>query len=73
MTTNAETSFLSNRSEIATKYGEHKMSFWTKVKHYIRKDALMYFILLGIIVGFVVGFGIRNLNPSKDALMWLGK
>ncbi|XP_041347973.1 excitatory amino acid transporter 1-like [Gigantopelta aegis] len=73
MATDTETSFLTKVPEEMIQIDDaHKTPYWTKVKGYLRKDALMYLILVGIVVGFGVGFGVRQLNPSKDAIMWMG-
>ncbi|XP_046381640.1 excitatory amino acid transporter-like [Haliotis rufescens] len=49
-----------------------KSAFLFKVKLFVRRDALLLLTIAGIVVGFGVGFGVRELHPSKDALMWIG-
>lgn len=42
---------------------------WGHVKH----NSLLILTLVGVIVGFGIGFGVRTSNPSDTALMWIGK
>ncbi|KAK6194908.1 hypothetical protein SNE40_000441 [Patella caerulea] len=39
---------------------------------YFKNNMLMWLNIVGIILGLVVGFSIRPLHPSKDALLWIG-
>ncbi|XP_046572164.1 LOW QUALITY PROTEIN: excitatory amino acid transporter-like [Haliotis rubra] len=38
----------------------------------LKAHLLMAFILVGVVAGFGLGYGIRALEPSDDALMWIG-
>lgn len=40
---------------------------------YLKQNAVLLLTLLGVVLGFAIGFGVRELNPSDDALMWIGK
>ncbi|KAL5004084.1 hypothetical protein ScPMuIL_017540 [Solemya velum] len=42
------------------------------VKGMIRNNLLMALTALGITVGFSLGFGLRELDPDYDALLWTG-
>lgn len=44
-----------------------------RCKLFIKSNLLVLLTLVGVIVGFVAGLGLRELNPSKDAVMWIGK
>ncbi|KAK7484828.1 hypothetical protein BaRGS_00023871 [Batillaria attramentaria] len=39
---------------------------------YLKENAVLLLTLIGVVLGFAIGFGIRELKPSKDALMWIG-
>ena len=43
------------------------------IKTTLRRNMLMMLTLVGVVIGFTIGFGIRPLNPSRDALLWIGK
>lgn len=45
----------------------------SKVTTCLRREALLLLTLLGVCVGFVIGFGLREVDPSDDALMWIGE
>jgi hypothetical protein len=38
----------------------------------VRVNALLLFVLLGIGAGLALGFGLRKVQPSEDAIMWIG-
>lgn len=38
----------------------------------LRVNALLLFVLLGIGVGLALGFGLRKIQPSEEAIMWIG-
>lgn len=44
-----------------------------KIKKWMLDNLLLVLTLVGVILGFVVGFGFREAHPSEDALMWIGK
>ncbi|XP_041379251.1 excitatory amino acid transporter 1-like [Gigantopelta aegis] len=67
-----ERTYFSQDPEIIIEQMSVRHLFWVKVKGYFRKDVLMILTLTGIILGFALGFGIRELHPSKDAIMWMG-
>lgn len=43
-----------------------------KIKKWMLDNLLLVLTLVGVILGFVVGFGFREAHPSEDALMWIG-
>ena len=45
----------------------------SKTDEFLTNNALLLFTLLGVIVGFSLGFGLRQYNLSDSSLMWLGK
>ena len=38
----------------------------------MNENLLLVLTLVGVLLGFAVGFGFREANPSEDALMWIG-
>ena len=40
---------------------------------FLTNNALLLFTLLGVIVGFSLGFGLRKYDLTDSGLMWLGK
>ena len=42
-------------------------------KTLLKENAVLVLTLIGVVLGFAVGFGVRELNPSDDALMWIGQ
>ncbi|KAK3104137.1 hypothetical protein FSP39_024686 [Pinctada imbricata] len=38
----------------------------------IKDNLLVLLTMVGVGLGFALGFGVRSLDPSKDAIMWLG-
>lgn len=51
---------------------DRRQMFLPKVKLFLRGNLMLFLTMTGIIVGFALGFGIRELHPSKNALMWIG-
>lgn len=43
-----------------------------KCKTFINSNLLVILTLIGASFGFSVGFAIRGLHPTRDALMWMG-
>ncbi|ESP04778.1 hypothetical protein LOTGIDRAFT_156002 [Lottia gigantea] len=43
----------------------------SRFKIFFKDNALMLLNVLGIIIGLALGFGLREVHPSKDALMWI--
>lgn len=43
-----------------------------KIKKWMMDNLLLVLTLVGVILGFAVGFGFKAANPSPDALMWIG-
>nr|VZI37218.1 unnamed protein product [Spirometra erinaceieuropaei] len=37
----------------------------------LRDNLFVIFILLGVVVGFGIGFGVRELKPSAEAIVWI--
>ena len=46
--------------------------FITGTKRWMNENLLLVLTLVGVLLGFAVGFGFREANPSEDALMWIG-
>lgn len=40
---------------------------------YLQQNAVLLLTLLGVVIGFAIGFGVRELKPSGDALLWIGE
>lgn len=38
----------------------------------LQENAMLLLTLLGVVLGFALGFGVREARPSSDALMWIG-
>ncbi|XP_076454161.1 excitatory amino acid transporter-like [Babylonia areolata] len=38
----------------------------------LRENLVLLLTLVGVLLGFAIGFGVRELNPSEDTLMWIG-
>lgn len=43
-----------------------------RIKTVIMNNLLLVLTLLGVVLGYFIGFGTRKTNPTKNALMWLG-
>lgn len=43
-----------------------------KTKKWMMDNLLLVLTLVGVILGFAVGFGFKAADPSPDALMWIG-
>ncbi|XP_052717714.1 excitatory amino acid transporter-like [Crassostrea angulata] len=39
---------------------------------FLSRNALIISVLIGVVVGFAFGFGLRSVEPSSDALTWIG-
>lgn len=44
----------------------------SKITKFIGQNLMLILTFAGIIIGFSLGFGIREINPSNDALLWIG-
>eukprot|EP00105_Crassostrea_gigas_P008592 XP_011423206.1 PREDICTED: putative sodium-dependent excitatory amino acid transporter glt-6 [Crassostrea gigas] len=44
----------------------------SKCVRFLSRNALIISVLIGVAVGFAFGFGLRTLEPSSDALTWIG-
>lgn len=40
---------------------------------FLSRNGLIISVLAGVAVGFAFGFGLRVLEPSSDAITWIGK
>ena len=40
---------------------------------FLSRNGLIISVLAGVAVGFALGFGLRVLEPSGDAITWIGK
>ncbi|XP_078329751.1 excitatory amino acid transporter-like isoform X2 [Crassostrea virginica] len=47
-------------------------SFCSKFHRVMRDQILFVLTILAVVIGFVVGFGIREIEPSSDVVDWLG-
>ncbi|GFO22671.1 amino acid transporter [Plakobranchus ocellatus] len=43
-----------------------------RVKTFLKENSLILLTLVGIAVGFALGFGLQNLDASPDLLQWIG-
>lgn len=39
----------------------------------IKRNLLVILTIVGVVVGLIVGFSVREANPSADAIMWIGR
>ena len=42
------------------------------IKNWVMENLLLVLTLVGVLLGFAVGFGFRTMRPTADALMWIG-
>ena len=42
-------------------------------KSLMKENIVLFLTLAGVVLGFAIGFGVRELNPTADALMWIGQ
>ena len=49
-----------------------KMSSKEELFLVLKQNGLMILTLLGVVLGFGLGFGLRRYDLSDTALMWLG-
>lgn len=40
---------------------------------FLSRNGLIVSVLVGVAVGFAFGFGLRDLEPSADAITWIGR
>jgi hypothetical protein len=40
---------------------------------FLSRNGLIVSVLVGVAVGFAFGFGLREVEPSDDAITWIGK
>ncbi|XP_050403240.2 excitatory amino acid transporter [Patella vulgata] len=52
----------------------HKTRCWLTVSRskWIKHNLLLILVLLGVIAGFGIGFGVRLTHPSESVLLWTG-
>lgn len=43
-----------------------------KILEHVKRNLLLLLTVVGVIVGFGIGFGVRPAKPSDTALMWIG-
>ena len=48
-------------------------TFREKLLILLKDNALLFLTLIGVVVGFSLGFGLRQYDLSDSGLMWLGK
>ncbi|XP_062615329.1 excitatory amino acid transporter 2-like [Saccostrea cucullata] len=39
---------------------------------FLRRNSLIISVLIGVALGFVIGFGVRVVEPSENAIIWIG-
>ena len=44
-----------------------------KILEHVKRNLLLLLTVVGVIVGFGIGFGVKPAKPSDTALMWIGK
>ena len=47
--------------------------WWRKFVKGLLDNMLLVSTIVGVFVGFGLGFAVRTTHPSEDALMWLGE
>lgn len=40
---------------------------------FVTENLLVILTLLAVIVGIIVGISVRQINPSQDVIIWIGK
>lgn len=43
-----------------------------RLKNIIMENLLLFTTIIGVVLGFIVGFAVREAEPSENARMWLG-
>ena len=46
--------------------------FGSKLKGVVTNNLLLFSTIAGVLVGFGLGFAIRETEPTEDTLMWVG-
>ena len=49
-----------------------RRSLVPKLKLFLAANLMLILTCAGIVLGFAFGLGVRELHPTKDALMWIG-
>lgn len=67
----------SGNSVTSNSVGEKKnnskfRNVFVKIKTVLINNLLLVLTLVGVVMGFLIGFGARQTNPTENALMWLG-
>ena len=60
-------------SDVSVERADRDRPVRMRVKNFLLANLLLLLTCAGIVLGFVIGFSVRELSPSKDALMWLGE
>ena len=60
-----------NDDVIVETFDAHR-SLVPKLRIFLAANLLLILTCAGIVLGFVLGLAVRELQPSKDALMWIG-
>lgn len=50
-----------------------RLSFKSKLFGAMKDNLILVFTLLAIGIGFAIGFAVRPLKPTSEAIMWLGR
>ncbi|KAK7090118.1 excitatory amino acid transporter 1-like [Littorina saxatilis] len=62
----------SPNNDVIIEHFDPRKSLTPKLKLFLVANGMLILTCAGIILGFAIGFGVRELHPSKDALMWIG-
>ena len=60
-----------NDDVIVERFDAHR-SLAPKLRIFLAANLLLILTCAGIVLGFVLGLAVREFQPSKDALMWIG-
>ena len=47
-------------------------SLGERIWGHVQRNLLLLLTIVGVLVGFGIGFGVRPTNPSTTAIMWIG-
>lgn len=71
-----ERKMLASPEDVDNYSGEFKKKaccLTNKVVKFVKTNLMLILTFAGIILGFSSGFAIREIHPSKEALMWIGR
>ena len=50
-----------------------EISLGNMILGHVKRNLLLITTLIGVVVGFGIGFGVRPYQPTDTSLMWIGK